>query len=47
MYLKPAHDPVVLLVLAPNGSSGHTPFTPDVVTKGVSIDPFEIPSWSG
>jgi len=47
MYLKPANDPAVILVLAPNGSSGHTPFTPDVVTKSTSIDPFEIPSWSG
>jgi len=47
MYLKPAHDPVVLLVLVPNGSSEHTPFTPDVVTKGISIDLFEIPPWSG
>lgn len=47
MCLKPAHDPVLLLVLAPNSSSGHIPFTPVVVTKGISRDPFEIPSWSG
>jgi hypothetical protein len=44
MYLKLIYDPVVLLALTPNCSSGHTPFTPDVVTKGISKEPFEIPS---
>jgi hypothetical protein len=46
MYLTPAHNSVVL-VLAPNRSSEHTPFTPDVVTKVISIHLFEIPPWSG